>query len=227
MPSVRASVRACEPVVAPQAKHREQFLMTKWFYEYAGEKLGPVPQQTVVHLARHGAIGPRTRVWNGEDATPTELEQLSFLQALRLNEGPECPATAPSLSVRDILQRALDAVRDHAEDSLQQAKPTIWHCATRFSGANRVALIEYRIPAVEQLGIESFRSTAGSKTPLRVYRAVVCAFVCAPVTWEATVEELRKHGKEKREISIEYECIEWKDGGWALHEISRDRAKGR
>lgn len=201
--------------------------MTKWFYEYAGEKLGPVPQQTVVHLARYGAIGPRTRVWNGEDATPTELEHLSFLEPTRSHEGPECWATDPSMSVRDILQRALDAVLDHTEDSLLQAKPTISHITMRFSGMKRVALIEYRIPAVEQLGIETFRATAGSKTPLRVYIAVVVAFVCNPLGWDATVEELRKHGKEKREVLIEYECIEWKDGGWALNEMSRDRAKVR
>ncbi len=41
-----------------------------WFYEYEGRKVGPIPAETLFHLARRGIIQRQSRLWRGDESAP-------------------------------------------------------------------------------------------------------------------------------------------------------------
>ena len=45
-----------------------------WFYEYEGRKIGPIPLETLRHLAAYGAIYRKTRVWQGDTSEPIDAQ---------------------------------------------------------------------------------------------------------------------------------------------------------
>jgi hypothetical protein len=51
----------------------------KWFYEYEGRKVGPIPSETLLHLARYGVIHRQTRVWEGEASEPVVADTVDGL----------------------------------------------------------------------------------------------------------------------------------------------------
>lgn len=197
--------------------------MTYWFYEYEDGKYGPVPQETIAHLAKHRAIGPRTRLWRGDAPEPVEAAHFPFLQAhLSVSEGENRLAVSTQ-GVRAVLERALDAVRSQTDGSLADSKPPILHLGTSFIGVRAVALIDYRVLAIEPRDVQSRSDVPSPRTTVGQYTAIVRANVCKPFSWQASVEELRKHGTDKRQVDIVYDCIERADGSWQLFEVIQDK----
>jgi hypothetical protein len=197
--------------------------MTHWFYEYECRKYGPVPQETIEHLTKHRAIGPRTRLWRRDASEPVEATQLPFLQPhFTLNEG-ENRLAGSTQGVRLVLERALDAVRSHTDESLANSKPPILYVGSSFIGVSAVALIDYRVLAIEPRDVEVRSDMPSPRTAVRQYTAIVRADVCKPFSWQASVEELRKHGTDKRQVDIVLDCIERADGSWQLFELMQDK----
>lgn len=194
-----------------------------WFYEYAGEKCGPVSQCTIAHLAKHGAIGAHARIWTDDGGLAVAAEELAWLRPHLAALDDSSRGKESADRVRSVLARVLDAVRNHAVEELGQRSPPIVLIASCFDGTAGVALIDYRVIAVEQVAPEVNGGGAGSGMTAARFNAVVRASVCKRKSWRATVEELQKSGTDKRDAEFVFECIERKDGSWHVYERIPDR----
>lgn len=59
-------------------------MATEWFYEFDGEKIGPIPSVTLRQLAELGGISPQTKIWKSGMDTPVPASRVKELFSEKL-----------------------------------------------------------------------------------------------------------------------------------------------
>lgn len=186
----------------------------EWFYEYDGKKVGPIPDATLRHLARHGAISPQTNVWKTGMDAPVSASRVKNLFA-NIVEASIVSESSPNETVTQYLIESLEACRDEDQDRLKQHTPAL-HAMHPFTVSS--ILLDYEILSVRQLPtpIQDSATPPEKRTkPVRqMFEATVHVVLCQRPNYRTTLHEIRRLQPGRREETIVYECKEFKDGDW-------------
>jgi hypothetical protein len=191
-----------------------------WFYEYDGKEHGPVPRETLVHLATHGAINRASalRCETGHATMPAG--QVAFLEPHFANNASVAEKVDSGSLVRSLLSNALDTIRNGVEVTPNEPLTDVVHQSRCLVGLNKAMLLAYQIETVESLPIESVKRSPSAKSISQCFKAVVQARVCKPLSWTDSIDQLKKHAPEQRSIVIIYHCYQLQAGRWILEELA-------
>ena len=190
-----------------------------WFYEFDGKEHGPVPEETLAHLAKHGAISRATLV-RREAGQPAVLAgQVAFLESHLTVNGTAPRQDDSGLLVKSVLSKALETIRNGVDAASDPALAGVVHISRCLTGPNKVALLDYRIECLEPLPTDNENRSASLKRVSRRFKAIVQAKVCKPLSWTDSIDELNKHATEQRNIAITYDCCQLEGGHWSLVEV--------
>ena len=191
-----------------------------WFYEYDGRRTGPVPSETLRHLAYHGAISPETNVWKGGMDTPVPASQVKnlFRDVVEASVVRESHANE---TVTQYLQEALDACRDEDEDRLKAHAPPI---AAIHPFSISGILLDYEIVEIRRVPTPVFDSSLPperqTKPVRQMYEATVRVTLCQRPNYRASLEEIRQLQPGRHEETVIYQCKEFNDGEWLFLDAS-------
>jgi hypothetical protein len=180
--------------------------MPSWYYEYGGKKIGPVPGETLRHLADHSAIKPDTSVWRDGMDTPVAASKIKNL----------FPASAGDIDVaRTYLSTVLDAVMDEDEARLEHHDPHLmfFHAST-VSGV----LVAYKIlsivPKTPPIFDPSLSAGEQTKPVRQLFDANVRATFCDRPHYACSLAELREKLPGRRDEVMLLKCKQFTDGDW-------------
>ena len=72
--------------------------MESWYYSFAGQQMGPLPEKEILAKIREGVIGPESLLWKDGMAEWLPLSRIADLNAKALTASPE--ALRPSAESR-------------------------------------------------------------------------------------------------------------------------------
>lgn len=177
----------------------------QWFYEFDGEKVGPVPAKTIRHLARHGAIRPETQLWTDDSSDPVFANRIRDLF-------PTPPAAHQGLKlVADLMCTALNACRDGTEDKLEDHQPPISAC---FPFADTHVLLEYSVSEVEPITVSDSLRRKSHKEIRQLYQVVVEAELCYRTSHRTKLDHLKNSKVGRKNEPLRYLAREFADGSW-------------
>lgn len=190
-------------------------MSNEWFYEYEGEKHGPVPPQTLKHLARHGAIVAETRIWKVGVASPVQASRIkNLLPVAEVSTKASIPSVQHE-TVGSYLQQVLEAIRDEDDRRWETAAPPL-HVYSSFS--TQWILLEYEVQSIKQLPSpiinEDTPPTKRTKPVRQLFEATVRVVVCERPNYRGSLAEIRHLAPGRREQTVTYECKEFQDGMW-------------
>jgi hypothetical protein len=189
----------------------------EWFYEYEGRECGPIPSETLLHLAQHGAISRESRVRKQGMAQSVAAERVKGLFPA-VDATPSSKAHAPALSgglVATYLRKALDHCRDDADGDLMKQSPPIgtiwpWGCV-KF-------LLDYEICGIQQVPapVVDMNLPLGARTkPVKaMYQASLKVTICERPAYRTTLAQLRLLQPGREEMEPVLTCKEFEDGSW-------------
>lgn len=193
----------------------------KWFYQVAGELIGPVPSVTLRHLAEYGAITTETRIWKEGMEKPLPARQFSGLFSKLASRGtpPAITTSSPSQLAIEALGIGLEADMLDSKDDLARRSPPIHVLLSRFVA--RVVLA-YCIRAMRELPTPIMDDLPLSERtkPLRhLLMADVAFTTCHRPNYRATRAELLQAQPDLRLEHLEIECKQFaEDGLWLFME---------
>jgi hypothetical protein len=189
--------------------------MSSWFYEYDGQRHGPVNSSTLRHLAKHGAIIPSTRIWKDGVEAAAQASQVKNLFS-SVSRAVASRETADHETVCDYLKQVLDAVRDDDEARLKASAPPLH--AMMLCDSIASVLLDYEVLAIESMPVppENPNAPASQRTkPLRqLFKAKVSAVLCARPKTPTPVDVIRRTQLGRREQIFLIGCKEFADGEW-------------
>ncbi len=180
--------------------------MSHWYYEYGGKKVGPVPSETLHHLADYHAIKPDTNIWKDDMDTPVHASKAKSL----------FPASKGDITTaRLYLTKALEAVMDEDEGRHMDHEPHLL-----LTHASSGILVEYKIisitpttPPVYDLNLHPDKQP---KPVRHMYDAQVLVTFCDRPLHPCPLAELRKSKPGRRVEAFQLECKEFVDGDWSF-----------
>ena len=187
--------------------------MFNWYYEFGGKKTGPVPGETLHHLADHHAIRPDTKIWKDDMEAPVLASKVKNL----------FPASAGDINVAHThLTTALDAVMDEDEGRLLNHNPHLF-----FTHASSGILVDYKIVSITPIlppVLDSKMSFENQTKPVRhMFSSQVLVTFCDRPLHPCPLAELRATRPGRRVEAMRLECTEFADGDWSF----LDRAYSR
>jgi len=193
-----------------------------WFYEYNGEKVGPIPSETLKHLAAHGAITPETHIWRSDRQAPVLASRVKNLFP-EIVEAVVAEDDATDTIVL-YLTAALNACRDEDEDRLKGHAPPI-HAIHPFSISE--ILLDFTIERVRELPVPAYDPLLPlhqqTKPVRQMFEATVRVILCHRPSYRTTLGEIRRMQPGRREDIVVYECKEFKDGEWIFLDAALTR----
>jgi hypothetical protein len=190
--------------------------MNGWYYEYDGKRFGPVPADTLRHLATHQAITPSTTVWKDgvADGVPGGRVKGLFSQ-------PHTPASDDHAEVKKMLDIALEACRNDAEPSLSKHNPPMGFISP-WSVSD--VLLDYAVTDVHQLPTPvddpSVPASKKTKAVRLMWRAIVKIVLCDRPRQAMPVAELRRLQPGRRESESVLIAKQFVDGDWIFLDAS-------
>lgn len=192
---------------------------SEWYYDYDGQKIGPIPSETLLHLARHGAISRTSAVWKHGMSASVAAEKVRGLFApssgsasqATTNETspPESPATR-------YLRAVLDACCEDDTGSLMRGTPSLGF----INPWSAKVLLSYKVGNVEQLPtpVVDMSLPIGKRTkPVKaMFQATVHAVLCSRPAYATTLAEVRKAQPGRHEEDELLICKEFEDGSWVF-----------
>jgi hypothetical protein len=190
--------------------------MSGWYYEYDGKKHGPVPSETLRHLASHQAITTDTTVWKEGMAEGVPASRVKGLFAQNQSTSAD-----PNAEVKKMLDVALEACRNDAEASLSNHNPPMG-VISPWSVSD--VLLDFEVTDVQQLPtpVDDPSVPASKKTkPVRlIWRAVVKVVLCDRPRQAMPVAELRRLQPGRRESEAVLIAKQFADGDWIFMDAS-------
>lgn len=189
--------------------------MASWFYEYDGQRHGPVSSDTLRHLAKHGAIAPSTRIWKDGVGTAALASQVKNLFSGE-RQGVASPKPTGQETVHGYLSQVLDAVRDEDEARLKASVPPLH--ALMLCDSIASILLDYNIRSIEMLPVPpddpSAPASQRTKPVRQIFRAQVAAVLCVRPNVPTSMDVIRRTQPGRREQTFVIGCKEFMDGAW-------------
>jgi len=178
--------------------------MSNWYYEFGGKKTGPVPGETLHHLADHHAIMLNTKVWKDDMDAPVPAYKIKHLFA----------ATVGDINAaHKYLTTALDAVMDEDEGRLLKHHPRLF-----FTHSCSGILIEYKIVSITPKTLPAFDPNLAPEKETELVRhlfdAQVLVTFCTRPLHPCPLPELRESKPGRRVEKLQLECTEFANGEW-------------
>ena len=178
--------------------------MSNWFYEFGGKKTGPVPSETLHHLADHHAIMLNTNVWKDDMEAPVPAYKIKHLFAATVGD---------MNAAHKYLTTALEAVMDEEESRLLKHRPRLF-----FTHSCSGILIEYKIVSIAPKTLPAMdpNVTPDKETePVRhLFDAQVLVTFCTRPLHPCPLPELRESKPGRRVEKLQLECTEFVNGDW-------------
>ena len=178
--------------------------MSNWYYESGGKKIGPVPGDTLHHLADHHAIMHDTNIWKDGMDSPVHASKIKNL----------FPVSVGNINVaHKHLTTALDAVMDEDEGRLLRHDPRLF-----FIHSCSGILIDYKIISIVPMTPPVFDpDVAAEKQPEAVrhlFEAQLLVTFCDRPLHPCPLTELRESKPGRRVEKLQLECTELVSGVW-------------
>jgi hypothetical protein len=202
------------------ATKQGQTMGSEWFYEYDGKKIGPIPSETLRHLARHGAISKTSPVWKQGMSASVHAEKVKGLFDSSLDSTSSTVTDSASQgepAVIKYLRAVLDACCDDDTGNLMKGSPSLgfvnpWSVAK--------VLLSYEIGSLEQLPtpVVDMSLPLGKRTkPVKsMFQVTVHAVLCVRPAYATTMAEVRKAQPGRHEEDEALICKEFEDGSWVF-----------
>ncbi len=178
--------------------------MSTWYYEFGGKKVGPVPSETLHHLADFHAIRPETNIWKDDMEAPVHACKAKNL----------FPASTGDLNMAHTnLTTALSAVMDEDEKRLVAHRPRLL-----FIHSSPGILIDYKIISITTKTVPDFDPNLAPEEKMKPIRhlfdAQVLVTFCDRPLHPCPLAELRISKPGRRVEAFQLQCTEFADGDW-------------
>ncbi len=197
---------------------------TEWFYEYEGKKVGPIPSETLRHLARHGAILRQSIIWKSGVAGSFPADKIRGLfDSAAIGTGVESDGV-PSEAEQPVLKylrEVLDACCADADGDLMSKTPQLGFIAP---WPPSKGLLAYDVRDLRQLPtpVVDMSLPLGKRTkPVAVmFQAKVHVVLCVRPSHPTTVAEVHRLQPGRHEDDVELICKNFDDGSWIFLDAS-------
>lgn len=200
-------------------------MASEWFYEYSGKEHGPIPPETLLHLARHGAITRASLVRRQGMSQCVAADKVKglFVDSSAGKSAADGSDATPQEHVFEHLSKALEYCIADKDGDLMKQTPLIgciWPWSTKI-------LLHYELLGIERLPTPDTDMSLplGQRTkPVKdLFRAVIKATLCDRPQHAASVEEVRRMQLRKEQRDCALICKQFQDSSWIFMDEALDR----